>query len=120
MKATAKDRLFNHSEHNWATNCRMWNGAIRDGYGMVWHKGRLVSAHRLSWEIYCGEIPRGMQVLHRCDNRKCINPVHLFLGSQKNNIQDAISKGRYDAAKYGRMTGKVRNERGQFIKLVTL
>lgn len=109
------ERLLAHSKYEAETGCQNWTGALRDGYGMVWYKGRLVSAHRLMWEFSNGEIPKGIQVLHKCDNRKCINPDHLFSGSQRDNIQDAISKGRYDSAKYGQMTGKVRNNKGQFV-----
>lgn len=54
-----------------------------------------VYAHRASWEIAHGPIPDGMSVLHRCDNRGCVNPGHLFIGSQTDNVRDAISKGRH-------------------------
>jgi len=114
-----EERLLAHSLYDSETDCQNWTGALRDGYGVVWHKGHLVSAHRLAWELHNHEIPKGVQVLHKCDNRKCINPAHLCIGSQKDNTQDAISKGRYDPVAYGKMASKVRNEKGQFIKSAT-
>ncbi len=51
-------------------------------------------AHRVSWEMFCGEIPAGQKVLHRCDVSLCVNPDHLFLGTQKENVHDCEKKGR--------------------------
>lgn len=54
-------------------------------------------AHRVSWEVHNGEIPVGMNVLHRCDNAGCVNPAHLFLGTQADNIKDMFAKGRQNS-----------------------
>lgn len=65
------------------------------GYGRFkTYFGTQVNAHRFSWEITYGEIPSGMFVCHKCDNRPCIRPDHLFLGTQKDNVRDALKKNR--------------------------
>lgn len=68
----------------------------RDGYGMFTkNKGeRPWGAHRLSWEITHGAVPAGLQVLHRCDMPCCVNPDHLFLGTNQDNMTDKCRKGR--------------------------
>jgi hypothetical protein len=76
-------------------DCWDWNGALnKDGYATFSIQGKSYRANRFSWEMHNGEIPDGINVLHKCDNRACVNPNHMFLGSQKDNVQDAISKGR--------------------------
>lgn len=68
-----------------------------NGYGQFWDNSskRRKGAHRISYELHFGNIPIGMNVLHRCDNRKCVNPDHLFLGTQHDNICDMVSKDRH-------------------------
>ena len=75
--------------------CWVWIGAIdRGGYGKLHFAGKLKKAHRLAYELSTGEIAAGLLVLHRCDVRRCCNPAHLFLGTNVENIEDMIAKGR--------------------------
>jgi hypothetical protein len=77
------------------TKCWVWmGGTYLNGYGCIKIKRHMVSVHRLSWQLANGEIPEGMFVLHKCDNRPCVNPDHLFLGTQQDNVDDMITKGR--------------------------
>jgi len=77
------------------TRCWMWSSdKDRKGYGRVYVENRRMPAHRVSWEIFCGAIPTGLSVLHKCDSPACVNPEHLYLGTQKDNVKDMWAKGR--------------------------
>jgi hypothetical protein len=91
-----KDRFLTHFRQS--DGCWIWFGCRnRFGYGQIHyalHPCRFIMAHRASWLIFKGEIPKGIQVLHHCDIPWCISPDHLFLGTQQDNVDDMWNKGR--------------------------
>lgn len=78
------------------SGCWIWIASVDPlwKYGCIFVDGRPQRAHRVSWTIYRGEIPKGLRVLHRCDTPECVNPDHLFLGTDKDNVLDMLKKGR--------------------------
>jgi len=76
-------------------DCWLWRAAVASGYGTFrGPDGHMIGAHRMSYLLSHGEIPEGLQVLHTCDNKLCVRPDHLFLGTQQDNMDDMIQKGR--------------------------
>ena len=91
------------SERFWAKveiipfhGCWEWTASQnRLGYGLIHEKRRMLKAHRVSWELHYGKvIPAGLFVCHHCDNPGCVNPSHLFLGTNTDNLRDMSAKGR--------------------------
>lgn len=75
--------------------CWFWKGCLDvEGYGRVQFNRRTLKAHRVSYELFCGPITKGMSVCHRCDNPTCVRPHHLFLGTTADNLEDRDNKGR--------------------------
>jgi hypothetical protein len=94
------------------TLCWLWRGSRQTGgYGQISIAGQRWLAHRAAWRAWRGEIPHGLNVLHICDNRRCINPKHLFLGTARDNYLDAVQKGRMRAVLDPRHTRKPRHNK---------
>ena len=85
------------------TACWNWLGYLNDhGYGMVRMRNRPRRAHRVAYEFVAGDIPHGKMILHSCDNRRCVNPAHLRVGTALENIHDAKNRGRMTQGSFNR------------------
>jgi len=79
------------------TGCWLWTGTLLGKnklYGQMWYGKKKEKAHRISYELFNGPITDGLYVLHTCDVRSCVNPKHLYLGTQLQNMHDAYARGR--------------------------
>lgn len=92
---TLEERLWDRVSVDKNTGCLLWGGHCgHAGHGQIGANGKVLRVHRVSWEINNGPIPDGLNVLHKCDTPNCVNPNHLFLGSQKDNMADMKAKNR--------------------------
>lgn len=94
------DKVDKTPGHGPQGKCWKWTaGTFTRGYGCFWLDGRMRLAHRCSWGIAYGKPPDDLCVLHTCDNPPCVNPSHLFLGTDKDNTRDMFEKGRQNRVK---------------------
>lgn len=92
--STWHERFDAKCEEDPETGCWVWKSSLTRGYGTFSMGGRPCYAHRVSYERHRGPIPPGAVVMHACDNPACVNPAHLSVGSVKDNMEDAVRKGR--------------------------
>jgi hypothetical protein len=93
------ERFWPKVDRNGPNGCWVWTGSLgAKGYGRIGSGARgapTLLAHRVAWGFKHGPIPDGLFVCHKCDNPPCVNPEHLFLGTNRDNILDCMSKGRH-------------------------
>ena len=103
-------------------DCWNWTGSCSSNgkaYGQIKVFGKMVSAHRFSYELHNGPIPQGMSILHSCDNKKCVNPEHLRIGTHAENMREAADRGRMLKGENHPMWG-VKNPRPKQAKKVVV
>lgn len=116
MASKWNDPLHNLHEHIFITDsCWYWTGCLdKDGYGISSYNKKKTSAHRVSWLVYNGNIEEDQYILHNCHNPSCVNPNHLRMGTQKDNIQDQIHLGTNTGK--NRLTAKLNPELVAYIR----
>lgn len=96
IQVPTEERFWSKVDVRGSDECWEWCACKNHkGYGQFWFDGKLVFSHRFSYQLHAGtKIPEGLQVNHHCDNRLCVNPAHLYLGTAKQNSLDMMSRGR--------------------------
>lgn len=115
IKPTPEERFHKSYTIGLIDDCWLWEKSCNElGYGLFSIKGVRHRAHRFSWELKNGPIPEGLFACHHCDTPGCVNPNHLFIGTQKDNIRDAMKKGRIDHRKNGMKGNRSRGKNGRY------
>lgn len=95
IRSRSIERFMGKVERIPMTDCWLWAGAARpNGYGIFFLNGKTIGAHRAAYVLFRGQFDEALHVCHKCDNPSCVNPDHLFLGTQKDNMLDMVRKGR--------------------------
>lgn len=95
MHADILNKFNKHARRGNDDECWPWQGTIdKDGYGVLLHQGRQVRAHRVSLAAVGWPVPRDRNALHHCDNRSCVNPRHLYVGTHGDNVADRVWRDR--------------------------
>jgi len=98
-----KERFWQKVDKKGEDECWEWTASLRRGYGRIEYNYKYLPAHKVSWEIHNGPISDNMLVLHRCDNRKCVNPNHLYLGTYSDNVCDREYRNPGTAGRISRL-----------------
>ncbi len=121
-KMTDKERFYKYVEAIPFHECWEWSGHKAHGYGhfkigsRTKKNIRMIKSHRFSYELNIGPIPNGKMVCHKCDNRSCVRPDHLFIGTASDNMKDMIKKNRGNKAK-GALAGQAKLSEGEVLKI---
>ena len=101
--------------------CWEWRASLKpNGYGQLRRGGRTMYAHRFAWTSVNRLIPEGLEICHSCDNRRCVKPGHMFLGTRLDNVEDAMAKGRNTQKIPASQISKIRMRRQRGEKLSVL
>lgn len=114
-----EQRLWSRVDIKGPTDCWIWLGSPRKGYGHIKKQGQRVSSatHRVAWELTYGVIPDGLFVCHKCDNKRCCNPNHLFIGTPQENTLDMYNKKKDPTSNGTRYQPNVSGEKNGRAKL---
>lgn len=112
-----EEKLLDYSEAVTETGCWIWlKGLNHNGYGTLTHRRKTYLAHKASYQTFVGQVPVGKLVLHTCDVSCCINPAHLYAGTQKENVRDCETRGRAQHPR-GSLHGKSKLNEQQVLEI---